>query len=263
MSMANRKRKTRRGKGSGGRGGPGCLSIVLLFLFVLVAAVATIMIFFSVRTINVVGNSKYTAEDIRTHCDVKVGDNLILFNKFKVIGRLFEALPYVEEIGIYRDLPGTLQIEVTESHPMGNIVSGSDTWLISAGAKLLERLPPFQEHNTIDIEGTELISPVEGATASLEKDDTIKLDALVDTLAAIVEMGIEKDVTVVDISKVYNIEFEYLGRFIVKLGMPENIDYKLEYLEKIVNELEVNQTGIIDLSELIDNEIARFIPFDG
>lgn len=260
--MAARRRNVGNSKRGGGRRrGPGCLSVVLLFLFVVVAAVTTVMIFFSIRTIEVAGNDKYTAEEIRTSSGIKVGDNLVMFNKFKVINRLFDRLPYIEEIRIFRHLPDTLYIDITESRTIAKIESDRGIWLMSAEGKLLELASLNQGSGLIAVEGAQLVKPVAGDLAVLEGDDSIRFGALTDTLLGLIDAGIEEEVDLVDISRVYNVEFEYKGRFRVKLGMPESIDYKLDYLKAIVGELEANQTGIIDLSELIEKEVARFIPY--
>ena len=46
----------------------------------------------------------------------------------------------------------------------------------------------------------------------------MQFEALVDTLKSITGQGIEGDVSELYIEKVYNVEFKYLDRFIVKLG---------------------------------------------
>jgi hypothetical protein len=90
----------------------------------------------------------------------------------------------------------------------------------------------------------------------------MQFEALVDTLKSITGQGIEGDVSELYIEKVYNVEFKYLDRFIVKLGMPEHLDYKIDCLKEVVGYLSTADTGIIDLSELIDKKPARFIPVE-
>ncbi len=51
-----------------------------------------------------------------------------------------------------------------------------------------------------------------------------------------------------DFSDPYEIKFSYLGRFEVWLGENIQLDYKLECLGPIIDELSEQDTGIIDLS---------------
>ena len=57
----------------------------ILFIGILVAAaILALTIFFKVNTISVEGAMRYSAEEIVTNMDVREGDNLYLWNKFKV-----------------------------------------------------------------------------------------------------------------------------------------------------------------------------------
>ena len=56
-----------------------------------------------------------------------------------------------------------------------------------------------------------------------------------------------------------NAEIDYLGgRFRVKLGGRDNLDYKLELLGEVVRKLEPEDRGVIDLSQ---DKRAQFSPF--
>ena len=89
----------------------------------------------------------------------------------------------------------------------------------------------------------------------------MQFEALVDTLKSITGKVL-KAMFLSYISRRYNVEFKYLDRFIVKLGMPEHLDYKIDCLKEVVGYLSTADTGIIDLSELIDKKPARFIPVE-
>ena len=53
--------------------------------------------------------------------------------------------------------------------------------------------------------------------------------------------------------------FSYLGRFTVKLGKNEDLDYKLEMLKNAVAKLTVSDRGVLDLSLSVDHK-AHFMP---
>jgi len=260
--MASRKVKEGRGKAYGrSRGGPGCLSLFFLVLLVLAAVGATVAIFFKISRIEIKGNERYSTEEIRTASGVEQGNNLLLFNKFKAISGIFSKLPYVDEIRMFKDLPDTLVIEIKETSAKAYIASSGGYWLLSPKGKLLEKLQTSPGESLIEIRGAALVAPEPGKTADFGPEEKIRFDAMADTLSVIDRKGISEDVDSIDVSKVYNIEIGYLNRFRVKLGMPENLEYKIEFLkEKVVYELKPNDTGVIDLSELIEKKQGRFIP---
>ena len=263
--MAMRKSKDGRGRTSvRSRGGPGCLSVIFLILFVLAAAASTVAIFFKIRRIEVVGNQRYTFDQICSSAEIEVGDNLIFLNKFEKISNIFSRLPYVDEVKMSRRLPDTLLIEVKECVAVAAFDDGDGHWLISEDGKVLERVRLLPKEHLIRIKGAGLKSPQPGKKAGIggdEEDGEMKFSAMVEALRAIMDSTIAEDVDMLDIGKVYNVEFHYLGRFKVRLGMPEHLDYKIDCLKEIVNGyLGPGDKGTIDLSELMDGKPARFIP---
>ena len=75
-----------------------------LFSAVLIVAAIIIgcIVFFKVQTIEVSGNSRYTAEEIIAATGIQKEDNLYLMNKFDIIDRVLEELPYIQSMTIRR-----------------------------------------------------------------------------------------------------------------------------------------------------------------
>ena len=78
------------------------------------AATLGATVFFQVETIAVVGNSRYTAQEVIDASGVQIGDNLFQMNKNQISQRILQQLPYVGEVSPQRGLPSTLTIQVTE-----------------------------------------------------------------------------------------------------------------------------------------------------
>jgi len=248
-----------------GHGKPGCLSVFFLVIFVGAAVGSTIAIFFKINNIAVIGNQRYSTEQIRSAAEVEQGANLILLNRFEKTSNIFTRLPYVDEVKMTRKLPDTLVIEIKECVAVAFFQDDDGYWLISENGKVLEQVRELNIQKPIRVVGPGLVNPEVGKKALIggeEDKSEMQLQALTETLEAVTEQGIESDVDEINIEKVYNVELSYLGRFIVKLGMPEYLDYKLDCLKEVVGYLGPADTGIIDLSELIDKKPARFIPAD-
>ncbi|MGI5935820.1 MAG: cell division protein FtsQ/DivIB [Oscillospiraceae bacterium] len=229
----------------------------LSFIIICAALTFAMSVFFRISTIEVVGNNIYAPEEIIEVSGLEKGDNLFFINRFKAISRLFSKLPYVSEASITRSLPNKLIIEIEESRAIAYVTSESDTWLIDSECKLLEKVRPAETGGMIRITGLSPISPSEGEVISPGEGESPKVSYLAELLGRIESRGMAGDVTEIDMSNVANPTFDYLGRFVVKMGKNENIDYKFELLLSAVSQLAQGDAGTIDLS--IDKK-AHFSP---
>ena len=106
--MARRHGRGRRGRRFG------VLYKLLTLVVVCAAAVLALTLFFKVESVEVTGNSRYSAQEIQDACGVSLGDNLYLLSKPDMVQRLHQQLPYIDEVRITRRLPNTLCVQVTE-----------------------------------------------------------------------------------------------------------------------------------------------------
>ena len=69
-----------------------------------------------------------------------------------------------------------------------------------------------------------------------------------------------QQVTVVDAEKSYDLHLFCGEQYEVLLGGTDELDYKIWYLQEVLNTLDTYQTGTIDLT-LDQERAARFIPW--
>lgn len=241
--MAN-KRKRRRRKAS--------LYIPIIILVLVVAIVIGLSAFFKVSKIEVEGAISYSADEIIETSGIEIGDNLFLIKDSAVALRLNKAFVYIDEIKITHKLPGTVTIKLTECHPIACVKYAGSYWLIDKNAKLLEKVSSAGTDGAIEIIGLDPILPTAGEKIALGEDNSTQLKYLTAILTAISDLGMQNDITSIDISSTSNITFDYLGRFNVKLGRGDNARDKLDLLIRSVAEEAENATGSFDLS--VDKE---------
>lgn len=249
--MARGRIKRRRRKGR--------FSFLLRFFGFLIAAgavIAALTLFFKMDHIIVSGSERYTEQEVLDVSGLRLGDNLYLMNKYAVKEKIFAQLPYVEEVSINRKLPDTLLIEVRECGAAAGVEDGGGVWLISDRGKLLEPAgaPPA---GCPRVTGGTLIEPVATAPMDFGEDASYRALALLTLLRASAERGVRGYIGAIDISDDTALTFTYLGRFTVKLPWTADIGYKLESLNAVVDYLEGNETGTIDL---MTEGKASFIP---
>jgi len=249
--MARTRRNRRRSRGR--------FSFLLKFVGFLTAAAAmaaAVTLFFRMDYIVVSGNVQYTEQEVLDASGLETGGNLYFLNKFGVKETIFAQLPYVEEVKINRKLPDTLLIEVRECKAAAGIESENGVWLISDKGKLLEETeaPPA---GCPRIRGAELIDPAPSKQMDFGESAAFRGGAALTLVreAASRNMGIY--IGEIDISDDTAMNFTYLGRFTVRYPWTADAGYKLESLATVVDYLEDNETGRIDL---MTEGKASFIP---
>ena len=249
--MARRRHSRRRGRGRFG------FLLKLLATVVAVAAMVwAVTLFFRMDHIAVSGNIRYSEQEILEASGLETGRNLYFINKFDVKEAIFDQLPYVEEVKINRKLPDTLLIEVRESEAVAAVESGEEVWMISEQGKLLETVDKAPEKCPI-VRGGELLEPEATKTVDFGEEASYRVGVMLTLLRLSGEKNMRGDIGVIELSDETALSFTYLGRFTVRTPWTADIGYKLESLATVVDYLENNETGRIDL---MTEGKASFIP---
>ena len=245
MAAKRRNRRRRRGRAS--------FPLRLLSLIIVIAAiVGALTMFFRIDTIVVQGNARYTDEQIIEAAGVQKEQNLVLLNKYDVK----QAIPYVETVVVNRKYPDALLLTVTECVASAALPGADGTWLMSDSGKILERTATVPD-GCVRVTGCELSEPSVGAQAAFSEEESYKLDRLLALLRAAEEKQLLSMIGEVDLGDGTGITLTYLGRFTVKMPWDADLAYKLENLRTVVDVLEDNEAGTINL--MTDGK-ASFIP---
>lgn len=239
-------------------GGGGFLFSTLSFIVICAALVFGMSVFFRVSNIEVIGADHYTSSEIIEASGVKNGDNLMFVNRDSVAEKIYKRLIYIGEVKVSRKLPNTITIEINESSTFAVVETESGLWLIDKNCRLLEECSLQEAESYLKVSGISGVKPQKGSILSVSEEDKINVQYLKDVLTSMTTLKIITDVNSIDVSNAVNVEFEYLDRFKVKLGKNENVDYKLEMLLGVVEKLEADDKGIVDLSQ---SKKAQFSPF--
>lgn len=227
--------------------------------FVLICGVVAVALalFFKVQHREVTGNSRYTGEEIVEASGVMPGDNMFLLNKFDVSARITAALPYVETVQIRRALPDTLVFNVTECGDPAALVQDGTVWLISGSGKLVDTAPVAQLEEYAQITGISPQEPVLGARVQTAPEEESALNTLLELLQLLQRKDMTGDIQAIHLEDPSQLTLRYLDRFNVVIPWDADLDYKLNYLLAVVEKLEVNETGTIDMTQ---EGRASFIP---
>lgn len=254
--MARKRASMRRRRRRSG----GVVYRLLSVTVICVCVVAAITLFFRVESVVISGNVRYSRDEILSASGVSSGDNLFLLNKYQVIRRIAQELPYVEleQTHIRRRLPDTLVIEVGESGPPVAWVQQEGVWLMSPKGKLVERLDGPQDHPVVT--GCTLVSPAVGSQAELEGGLELRRTGLLALLEALSEQEKLSDTEGIDLSEPEYLTLSYMGRFRVELKYSADFSYKLRTLDAILDsgKIQENMTGTFNMRS--EEGKTNFIP---
>lgn len=256
----------------------GRFAMKLVSVAAVVAAVFLgLSVFFRVETVTVAGSEKYTPWMVMQASGIQEGDALLSISEARVASRIIAELPYVDQVKLGVQLPGTVAIEIKELQVTYAIEAEDGSWwLIASSGRAVEQVTYAQASGYTRIEGLavknpekdkivealpgKIIDPGEGTAIEQDQSDADQqLEAL-----KVIMMGLENnriigEVSVIDLTDIQNIKLQYPQLLTVRLGDDERMDYKLSYMAAAVKQLAKNQSGELDLT-LEYTEDAVFTP---
>lgn len=263
--MANQRRTSRRARRNrqtrGNDNQTGFFGKLLIMLALVAAVVLGVAIFFRVNEVQVQGNVLYSAEQIAAASGVEEGDNLLMVNRAAVVGGVQAQLPYVQTVSVGRILPDTVVIRVHESEIAGLVEAdvGSKWYVNTEGRVLGSSVDGFQGQ-IVELTGFTVAAPVAGEQAVASEGMEENMTAGLQVLAELEGSGLIERVTGINTEKSFDIHLYCGEQYDILLGGSDRLDYKVWYLQGVLEQLQPYQAGIIDLT--FDQEgAARFSPW--
>ncbi|MGH2809082.1 MAG: cell division protein FtsQ/DivIB [Actinomycetota bacterium] len=182
----------------------------------------------NVRRIDVVGDRRTSAGDVRAAAAIDGDDNLLLVSTSDVAARV-RALPWVRKARVDRRLPGTVRIKIVERRPAMVLTSTAGTWTIDARGRVLDEGAAGKGLPTLT--GTEYDSAVPG--------DRIETESLLGALKVWRELPrrIRGRVAAIFAPTLERISFALDDQTIVRYGRPESIRGKNAVLISLLRTL--------------------------
>ena len=230
---------------------------LLLFLVVIGTALTlSLTVLFRVETIEVKGESRYSAEEILKASGLETGGNLFLADIDSASDAVEKKLPYIGKAEIRRVLPSSLEIEVSKEQVAGVVLDDTQYILVGVSGKVLERLTEQPEGYPL-VKGMAVQSAAIGT--QIVYQDSEKTSVFEKLTQAISELGLEK-VTEIDLTDAYSTTVLYDDRILLKLGTPTSFKEKLLTFLTLLEKGSLTETdrGTLDLSLVVETDRSYF-----
>lgn len=195
-------------------------------LFLVVGVVVALSLFFNINKIVVSGDAVYSHETVVKASGVSEGDNLIFLSKSKLNEKLSSELAYIGSVTVKRRLPSTLELVIKKTDAKLGVAMNGYFTLLDENGKVLEKDLETVGENIILANLGEIESAELGKVIVLKENRALtKLNAVLDECK---KVGIN-DISLMDLSDIYNIKLVYQGRITLELGETdsENLNSKL------------------------------------
>ena len=264
----NRKRKR-------GRRRFGLLFKLLCGAALVAAATLGATVFFQVETIAVVGNSRYTAQEVIDASGVQIGDNLFQMNKNQISQQILQRLPYVGEVSPQRGLPSTLTIQVTEISAAAQVevyrddsaqvepaaadgsgdggeadssaqgdssqAEGEEVPALAGQPWLISASGKLLEaapegSGVLSVTGLTVLAPQAGTMLAVPQEQQSRLATLKELLSALEAAGELDQVSSIDLTHSTWVGMRYRGNFDARLPLGEDMAHSLAVLSAAVED---------------------------
>lgn len=247
--MAARKNRNRQWRRRGRFGG---LYKLLSFLIIFAAILVGCVVFFRVNEVRVVGNERYSTEEIIAASGVEIGDNLFLVNRPQTANAIMKRLPYVESATPVHVLPDTVELRITESRAVAAVEAEGSWWLINAGGKLLEQGERPIGDGYPKVLGFSPEKPAVGGRMTAPLEELARLEGLKGLLTALTDRGMEGNVrSFIDLSASNVIRFDYGDDLTVVVPASGDFSRRIFALQRVLETFEQRGervAGTLDLT---------------
>jgi cell division protein FtsQ len=204
----------------------------------------------------------YSEDEVLSGLGIQKGDGLYSFASDEVEERAKYTLPYFEEIEVTRRWPSTVVAKVSLEKPMFYCTIADKTYIVSEELKVLENTTDARDigiNSLIFLKASGIHNCIEGEKLGIDEDTDEIIEDLVETLD---ENDVLDKITGIDVTNKFDISMMYGSVYHVKLDDALNLDTKIRYLKRIIEDRKDNAGGgVIDLRNVDENE-AKFDKFN-
>ena len=211
--------------------------IVFVFLFLCAGVIFTVLKapFFNIKTVVCTGQENLAQEEIIKAANIKTGTNVFTVNITAAKKRV-AAIPSVSESNVRRIFPNKIKIWVREAREAAYVRTESGAAIIDKDGKILKVTAEDDEalQNIAELSGIEVKAQKAGEyIADREDIVTKKIFECMDILDRLEMTDKLRRVNADDLS---DIKINYDNRLNIYLGGYENMEYKLTFIKKVINE---------------------------
>ncbi len=216
--------------------------IILLITAVCVFAVLCLTVLFPVKRVTASGSRLYNEKQIIKASGINEDYNIFTISKKDITDNIISNLPYIDSVDIKKELPDSIILTVTDAKEYLCYKNGDKYYAVSKNNIVLNIYDKAPEE-LILVNCNKAVFKI-GKKLDFSDDQEKQLND------SIIKLINEKKIAVngIDITDKFDIKLKMAGRFNISLGDRTDLENKMAHLAAMLNNIEENKTGTIDLS---------------
>ncbi len=237
------------------------VTLALVAAIVLLGTFCVYKLFFVIRDISVVGNSKYTSEQILAAVGAEKGDNLYSFSFRVAADSIRMYCPEIGEVTVKRTPPGKIVITVVEEEAVYFAEVYGEIRTFTRDLRVLGVITSDKCEGLIKLKLPEVQRAVAGEQVRFIEGGG---EYVFETARAVAESELYGRIGTLDLSAAHDIRLTCDGKYILKMGSSQNAADKLKIGAAVLRDemFENNNKATIDLTNMaetgviIDNQLV-------
>lgn len=225
------------------------LAAVMLVLTLAVLA-AVVFVFLRVDTVSVSDEADFSAEEVRAASGIRSGQNLLLLDTNAVEKRIAATIPYAVNVKVTKRYPSKVKISLSKGQGCYYTRKGADYYVITEKGQVIARTTDVESlelGGLVRLESSKIARCVVGEPIAYSDQDMAGMfEELTECLKAYGWFGFCDSIA---FNSKFDIRFSYQDRILVKLGDLYDFQIKFQFVEKILETLQENDSGEIDVSD--------------
>lgn len=209
------------------------LAVVLVFI-ISVLLILCMTVLFPVKKIEVsYSGERYTKKEIISSSGITVGENIVMLSGGDTADKVTKSLPYIGELEVKKEFPDTVKLVAKETSRRYCLPYGKRYVILDDNFKVLEKTKEY-------VKAATCVNGISISRAELGETVVFKSDEQRMQLKKICE-GLKKhsiSVQYVDFKTPSDIKIYADKKFTVLLGTASDIDDKLNFLYKMIPQIE-------------------------
>ena len=206
-------------------------AIAGIFAVLVIFVITCFVFFFKVKTIEVKGASKYSAELIAIKSGITVGENLYSYKESDIESTLMLSYPYISRVKLKRHWPDKIILEVSEDTPSYVADIYGETLIFSSSLRILES----PDAPTEDFELCLIKLPdIDRALVGNRPVFSENADYVAEVLKSVEKSKLADRITYINLENKFSVYFLIGNQYKIKCGNTQDFARKLNMTAKIL-----------------------------
>ena len=218
----------------------------LIFIIVVLIGLFLYFQIFSVDSFSFSQSSLYSEAELQAAAPDIAGESIFFVDTESIRMDYLRRFPGLVDLKVERDFPSGIRISFQDGEDIFYLSLGDEYFIISPTREVISKATERPE-GLIEIRGVKVKKCIRGQKVVFRDNST---DGLVgDFYTALTAESITSKVDYIDFSDKMALSLSFDRRFLIDLGVPENIAYKTTFFVRVIEELKPEDYGRISVQD--------------